>query len=163
TAASSLGNLNAGKWSDLVFNGNGIDFDGIKSQIRDLVGDEVGDEINSLWDALSGEFQGNGITFDFPFIKNPTGSAMQILLGQDGRGRGRVEAGVGSPDVVELTAGGALEATVAIGLSNPFGKDKIRPRAGDLGDRLFSLSGSVDAAANVRFKAGFDLLGEWIG
>src|SRR5205085_6954697 len=59
TAASSLGNLNAGKWSDLVFNGNGIDFDGIKSQIRDLVGDEIGDEINSLWDALSGEFQGN--------------------------------------------------------------------------------------------------------
>ena len=32
---------------------------------------------------LDGEFQGNGLTFDFPIAENPGGVALGMLLGQD--------------------------------------------------------------------------------
>ena len=71
--------------------------------------------------------------------------------------------GVGLADLAELTVNGGFSANVDIGLSNPHNLAKLRPLAGDLGNSLFFVSGQMDAEAFVRFKAGFELFGEWIG
>jgi len=74
-----------------------------------------------------------------------------------------IVGGVGLTDVVEFVARGGLTSNVTISLSNPNNKDRLRPTEGDLGDRLFDAIGTVDAFAEVKFKVGFEVLGEWIG
>ena len=83
TASAALGDLGIGNWSSLVSADGGINFEGFKQQIRNLLGSDLGDDVNGLWDALDGEFQGNGLTFDFPIAENPGGVALGMLLGQD--------------------------------------------------------------------------------
>ena len=242
--AAALGNLGLSKWSSLVFSGGQLNLQGFKDAIVDALPDGVGDEVNSLWDALTGEAAGNGLTLDFPVTRDPSGVAMAFLLGQQDsdlvtmtanfkvaidklinlapipglivglRASGAftayakmgydikglqeaiaplyagqnfdaskimhglwidrntrlqgdasilVTGGVGLPDVVELTADGGLTTNLTITLSTNTSAQKIRPLAGELGSSLFALSGTMDAVAQVTFKAGFEVLGEWIG
>ncbi len=241
---AALGNLGLSKWSSLIFSGGKLNLQGFKDAIVDALPDGVGAEVNSLFDALTGEVAGNGLTFDFPVARDPSGVAMAFLLGQQesdlvtatanfnvaidklidlspipglivglrasgsftayakmgydikglqqaiaplyagrnfdaskimnglwidrntrlqGDGAILVTAGVGLPDIIELTADGGLSSNLTIALSTTTNSEKIRPLAGELGNSLFTVSGTMDAVAQVTFKAGFEVLGEFIG
>jgi hypothetical protein len=73
--------------SSLVTAGSSITFDNFKQQIRQLLGNDLGDAVNSLWDNLGGEWNSggdsSGLTFEFPIVENPSGIALAMLLGQD--------------------------------------------------------------------------------
>lgn len=241
---AALGNLGLSKWSSLIPIGGKLDLEGFKTAIVEALPGGVGEEINSLFTALTGEVAGNGLTLDFPIARDPSGVAMAFLLGQQeadlvtatanfnvaidklidlspipglivglrasgaftayakmgydikglqqaiaplyagrdfaaskilnglwidrntrlrGDAKILVTGGVGLPDVVELTADGGLTTDLTISLSTNTSSQKIRPLAGELGSSLFAVNGTMDALAQVTFKAGFELLGEWIG
>ena len=46
-----------GNWSSLVSADGGINFDGFKQQIRNLLGSDLGDDVNGLWDAWTVNFK----------------------------------------------------------------------------------------------------------
>jgi hypothetical protein len=84
-AASTLGNPVNVDWSQLqaIVSGGTINFDAIKAQTLSLLGPGLGNEVNQIWSALEGESLGNGITYDFPIIKDPARVALGMLLGRD--------------------------------------------------------------------------------
>ena len=82
-AAATLGNLGLDNWSNLLFGGSGVNFDGIKNQINAALGSTIGPKVNKLWTALSDSWMGNGVFMEFPIITDPTTVALRTLLGQD--------------------------------------------------------------------------------
>ncbi len=84
TASAALGSLGLSNWSSLVSSGGGVNYEGVKSQIVGLLGSDVGDQVNHIFESLNSSSEDmGGITFDFPIVKDPTGVAMGMLLGQD--------------------------------------------------------------------------------
>ena len=47
------------------------------------MGDGISDAINGMWDSLTGVSQGNGLRVEFPIVKDPGGTVMGFLLGQE--------------------------------------------------------------------------------
>jgi hypothetical protein len=79
-------------------------------------------------------------------------------------GRITLALGVGIPSVVTATVEGGLEANLFANIGNPLNQDKIRPFVpGHLSNYLFTAGGTIDARAFFRFRAGFSVLGEFIG
>ena len=76
-AAAALGDLGLSDWSSLINTNGGIDFNGFKTKVTNLLPGAVGDEINDLWDQLSGDSDGNGLSFTYPIVTDPT----DVILG----------------------------------------------------------------------------------
>ena len=84
TASAKLGDLGLSNWSSLVTTDGGISFQGVKQQIVGLLGSDLGNQVNEIWEGLNSSSEDmGGITFDFPVVKDPSGVALGMLLGQD--------------------------------------------------------------------------------
>ncbi len=67
-----------------------------------------------------------------------------------------VDAGPAIPGLAKFTVGGGLSGHLHAEVDNPHARDKIRPFAHDLTDRLFTVSGSLDGVVTGEIKVGFD-------
>ena len=236
-ANAALGDLGLANWSSLVsVNGGGIDFTGFKNQVINLLPGGVGDEVNSLFDSLAAGDDGNGLSFTYPIVTEPSDVILGMLMGQDKNmvtaaltykddfdasfkipiiplffiqvtaeanidayaqvgydtrglreaiaplynggnfdsskildglwidptthvdvgGTVEVGPGFGVPDVVTFDLLGGSTGSLHANIDNPLNRDKIRPFAGDLTDRLFDVNGKISGVVSGTLKVGVD-------
>ncbi len=75
----------------------------------------------------------------------------------DATGSMRLGPQVEIPKVASLVLQGGFDLNLHAEISNPSGREKIRPFSGDLQDRLFSVRGEMTAKAELRLKFGFEV------
>ena len=75
--AATLGISTIPDWSNLVsVSGDGVNYDGIKQEIRSLLGDTIGGEVDALFDQVTGGGDGGGMQFTYPIVTDPSSVAM---------------------------------------------------------------------------------------
>ncbi len=74
------------KWSEFIVNPGDLSLDGFKRKISEALSSidpGLAQQVNGLWESLSGSAMGNGLEVKFPVAEDPVGTVLKFLLGQD--------------------------------------------------------------------------------